>query len=865
MKNIERKIILGLELAEAPKEITDPLGTSRMGSAAFLDFLEPHCGIVPAQQSQIERLAAFMGVLADNKERFPSYRASWVNAPLAVAKRMLDWVDAWYLHGWEGMDPLTDSATPCGDVLRIVELMSIEQESRASVAPGVGQRLLAVARSLEEGVRVPVSIIEIVDGREDWPTAWLRVFNHLPCNWKTWPPRASSPDVSVMKFDSSIAAARALGNHSFFGTSCGKTVFLYEDDSSLRDEVLLDTGRPQTGTRGKETGNPVSQIFPLALSLYRDPPDMKDWLGFLSLPVCPLGAMRYDLARTIAKTGGIKGEKWQKAIDHARDAWIEKGRTGESFDEFVSDWLPQTRYSDTSFPRAVILEIAGRVAGHLCSRDDDLEVDTALQRIAAFTRAIELLGASYNTVNWSIVEEILAIVQASGRENADNRREAGSEPVWRKPGAIIEPCDTLVWYLPRIPDQTKAWPWSAAEMKFLSRCGCSFPELSVMSARQFKVAQRVIALVKGKIILVSMSGNERQSLAELVLSGSNGDKSFAVLSGEKRILSGEFPETTSVKARPLPRLGRWWDVKTNLSPAGDWACSFTALDDFLERPAKWLLKYRAGIRNGSVLSLPDVPQFTGTCAHKMIETFFADFGDKALTLGKEEYNRWYDEAFPVVIEQLAFPLLSADMAHARITFSKRLNSSILALRDFLRRVDARNIRFEERVGGNCFEASFKGFADLVFENGEGLTGIIDMKYSHWMNIFRKKLETDTDIQLTIYAELWRQGHGEIPETAYWLFPKEKLLARNDSFYPGAITLSTGSSHEDRIDMIADTVAWRNAQLAEGRIEVVCDATQKLVDAGKETSEEPPAGALALGDSNDGFDDYLGLYGWSDLA
>ncbi len=863
MKKTDRKIIFGLDIDGSPKDLGDSLFTSRMGPTGFLGFLETHCGIVSLQQSQIERIAAFMGILAENESVFPSYHESWLNAPLASAKRMLEWIDAWYLYGWDGSE--TAPAGTDGDVRRIRELMLIERESRSVVVPGTGQRLLGVARALLDGVHVPISCVEIVDDKEDWPVSWLRVFDTLPCNWRSWHIKDTSPQVSVVAFDSSVASARALGDPLFFGELSGKTCRLFEDDSSLRDEVLFDTGRPQTGTRGSVTAGPASQILPLALALYRDPPDMKDWLGFLSLPVCPLGNMRHALARSIAESGGINGEKWQEAIGAARSSWIDKGRTGESFDDFLTGWLPETRYSDKAFPRSVINEIANRVAKYLRSIDDGLDTDNSLQRISSFTRSIGLLGPLFETVNWSIIEDILSIVQSTGGADSGNRREAGSGPVWRMPGAMTEPCDTLVWYMPQTSIPVSIWPWSNDEKKFLSRSGCTFPDLAAMSSRPLKVLRRLISLVNKRIILALSSGHGAPSLAELVLSGNGGSTFEMIVSGEENILTGNARDTVLIKALPLPMLTRWWNIKMNLVPESGWNCSFTALDDFLGRPAKWLLKYKAGIRKGSALSLPDTSRFTGTCAHKMIEDFFATFKDDTLSKGTDEYHRWFDGAFPVVLEQLGFPFLSADAVHERIAFENRLRSSILSLCNFLRIIGARHIRFEERVTGEGFDASFKGYVDLIFENSEGRTGIIDMKYSPWLKIFRDKMKSDTDIQLTIYAELWRQTHGELPETAYWLFPKEKLIARNDAFYTGSVMVSSGSSHEDRFGMIAESVDWRKAQLAEGRIEVVCNMTDALVDAGTETGEESPEGGLPLGETNDGFDDYISLYGWSDMA
>ena len=93
----ERTIILGIDFDGAPVQGDDPLFVSRMGPKSFLDFLEIHSGLIPVHSSPIERIASFLAVLQENKGNFPFYADSWEKAPFASAKRMLEWIDAWYI------------------------------------------------------------------------------------------------------------------------------------------------------------------------------------------------------------------------------------------------------------------------------------------------------------------------------------------------------------------------------------------------------------------------------------------------------------------------------------------------------------------------------------------------------------------------------------------------------------------------------------------------------------------------------------------------------------------------------------------------------------------------------------------------
>ncbi|MDA3941590.1 MAG: hypothetical protein PF693_20165, partial [Spirochaetia bacterium] len=110
MTKTERTIILGIDFDGAPVQTSDPLFVNKIGPLTFLDFLEIHSGLIPVQTSQLERIASFMAVLREHRGEFSFYEESWTRTPFNAARRMLEWIDAWYLHGWNGeMEYPTDS------------------------------------------------------------------------------------------------------------------------------------------------------------------------------------------------------------------------------------------------------------------------------------------------------------------------------------------------------------------------------------------------------------------------------------------------------------------------------------------------------------------------------------------------------------------------------------------------------------------------------------------------------------------------------------------------------------------------------------------------------------------------------------
>lgn len=865
MNKSVRTIILGLDLDGAPIETNDPLFVQRMGPSAFLDFLEIHCGIVTETMTKIERIAVFLGILAENIGRFPSFQKSWMNAPFATARRLLEWIDTWYLSGWNGTIQVFTATGMPEEVVRIHELAFLESSAGDRLGAGIGKRLLKVAAALRSGIGLPLASVEILDDMNDWPIAWQRMFALLPCSWKSFSENNNSPTVSIFQFDSALSAGRYLASMYEQISMDVKTCCIYEADSTIMDEILFDTGRPQTGSRGASGADSASQILPLALSLHRNPPNMSILLSFLSLPICPVGHLRIKLARTIAASGGIFGDAWNEAIEDERTKIIEKGHDPAKLDLFLKEWIPDERYGDFSFPRRVLLEKTALVLQYLENLGTSIDVTAAISRTILFHKTLNLLGPTYENLNWSIIEDILAMVASVRNTNILNRSEAGALRVWDKPGAVCSPCENLVWYMPKPSNLPVDFPWSMSEKNLLSTHGCVFSSLFERSSRSLRIARRVLNLAAKNIVLILPSVRSELSLAELILRYAKERFVIQDISGDTHILRNSLPKLEPVKYLPLPKLNRWWKIPVDAGPSDKWKNSYSQTQQFITRPAQWLLERKAKIQAGTILSLPDLPTYTGTCAHRLVEALFFDFNKQAIFLSVTDYDAWFEKTFPLVLEKFAYPYTSNDAVHERVNFHDRLHSSVRTLCQFLKEIKAINIQLEQRLEGDILGAYFIGSADLVFDTPSGKSGIIDMKYSGWIDGFIEKLQTDTDIQLTIYAELFQKMKNILPETAYWLFPREKLVARNSVFYPGAVIASSRRDHQTRLSMIAKSIEWRKKQIAAGRIEVVSVATTDLVEVGKAVTEFAPPGSLPKAEPYDAFDQYLDVYGWSEMS
>ena len=239
---------------------------------------------------------------------------------------------------------------------------------------------------------------------------------------------------------------------------------------------------------------------------------------------------------------------------------------------------------------------------------------------------------------------------------------------------------------------------------------------------------------------------------------------------------------TPISRIRLPAPKRWWKIPRSVCPEPGWRASYSQMDKLLQRPAQWVLEHKARIRTSAILSVTDRDTLAGTFAHALVQRCIETFGARATRLKETEFAAWYALAFESLLASQGAPWLEPGAAQEQLRLRESLRTSIGALLSQLRAANAVTLESEKELEGVLFGIPFKGSADIVLKNGFNRHAIIDMKNSHWLDGYRDMLERDADIQLTIYAELYRQDSGAEAEAVYYLIPKEKLLARESSIF-----------------------------------------------------------------------------------
>jgi len=868
-------ILFGLNLDGTAPRTAEGLGRLAVGPRGLLEFLELHTGLYAAPVSHIERLASFLSALKASQADLPSYATSFEADPFATAACLLGWLDAWRLHGWDG--GLPEGAPP-----RLRELVMAARRAGGRVAPSEGERFARVAEAIGGGAKLPPLSLELCEREEDYPKAIRRVLHLLGGHEREYHPMAeptsdlgklqaflsggARPEFSgdgslrLLAPKTGLGAARLLASGALDG------LVIADGGSGLWDEACLSQNRPRPACFASSPNRPALQVLPLALALLRDPLDAESLLAFLSHPLCPIGYAGRFFARALADDGGMGGPSWQKALEAAARSYEKFGNDPARIEALLAQWIPSKRYPPEELPLEALASTAGSVAQRfqaLLHRADPAPspaeseaYESAIGQCGLFRRSLELIAASYGKLPYALVQDLLSSASEAMGKRPEGFRELGADDWVGAPGALAEAVPHLVWLLPAKPSSPEPWPWSRAEIAALSSCGLALPELSALNARLEGDWARAACLATESLsIILPPEGEESHPL--LLLLGSIAPALEREDREARSLLEGGKGESR-IERVGLPRAGRWWKLGSSVAPDGEWKSSYSQIQTFIDRPAQWVLEYKARLETSDILSMPERRAMAGSFAHALAQDCIDAFGARAADLGEKEFSAWYEKAFDRILGERGSVWLEAGALQDQLRLRSSLQSSLRSLFGQLRSLDVVKLESEKRLRGKLFGASYEGAADIVLETGKGQRAILDMKNSYWRAGYEAKLALDTDIQLTIYAELYRQEAQVRPETAYFLIPLERTLARESSIFVDALRVESGSTAAERLEKLGASVEWRRALLEKGEVEVVC-----LDTAGAEDSAKGPEKGLPLQEPFDEYDPFVGIYGWGE--
>ena len=161
----------------------------------MLEVLETQLGLrVPAVHPS-EAAFSYLKYLRDSNSPDRFYRRSLDVDEVNVARTLLDWREQWYEAGWDG-------TFPDGAPGRLADMAAVEGLAVDCVPPSVGERLRRVAETLSERT-TQIERVELHTPFEDFPHAWQRVLEVLPCT-----PSPSLEIAALAPADSDLACVQ---------------------------------------------------------------------------------------------------------------------------------------------------------------------------------------------------------------------------------------------------------------------------------------------------------------------------------------------------------------------------------------------------------------------------------------------------------------------------------------------------------------------------------------------------------------------------------------------------------------------------------------------------------------------------------
>ncbi|HET6149140.1 MAG TPA: PD-(D/E)XK nuclease family protein, partial [Polyangia bacterium] len=313
--------------------------------------------------------------------------------------------------------------------------------------------------------------------------------------------------------------------------------------------------------------------------------------------------------------------------------------------------------------------------------------------------------------------------------------------------------------------------------------------------------------------LAARMGGQRADLVRVNLGAR--EVLHATSSSLSSSLVGTPIQTEDKPATPLPPSSAEWCLAPGLLARGDRA-SATSLEMFLGCPLRWTLHYRAGLRAGSLVSLPEDNTLHGTLGHRLVELLhrqgaFALDGDalRARTLAT------LDDVLPREGATLLLPGRRGELAQLRA----QLSTAVVRLADLLHRskLDIVDVEKEERVDwqGRALE----GHLDLLLRNRAKEDVVLDLKWGG-VTYHSDKLKKGTAVQLAIYAYLRKTATRAraFPAVAYFSLSRGLSLATDARTFDGTRVVP-GDDPETTWRRTEVTLRMIERHLDQGRVPV----------------------------------------------
>lgn len=855
----------------------DRIGLADLGPNGLLQLLEIHLGLGGIWPSTAARAVAYRTALQASLSPDRFYAASFAADELGTSAELLRWRDGLFMAGWDGRGHASFGH-------RLGDLAAVEAVVPDEMKCSTGERLQRVAAALESR-SVPIESLPVVDSEVSFPLAWRRLLRKLGAKFDEQIPQADSssdlaklqagllelvagkpvspvkgkPDgsVRVVRSETRLLAGRWVAE--ILRRSSDSALLLAEHHGEMLDHILESAGLARNGFATPSAFRPSLQVLPLALALIWEPLDIHAALEFLLHPVCPVPRYaREQLAEQMARSPGLYRASFGRAIADIREHYGDRGAEVEERTDF---WL-FTRRHDASqgAPTGMLAERAEALGDFFVRRMGATESEARAAFAAAHQQCVAVLhalrqleGAGRIRLGPVQLRKLVSQATSIGTTNPQRFAELGCTGFSDSPGAVIDPYDHVLWWQFSVPPNSGQPPWTRAETAALAAAGVEIQSSAARLDAKMRSSLRPVLSARRELTLVLPPASEENHPLWQLIKRLLPDLGVQEL--EPLLLQSD-PELgiRKIARKPLPARRRWWTLPAGSVPLQAGRFSFTSLDQYLNNPAQWVLGYAAALKPSRLLSVADLFTLSGSVGHRVVERLFSR--DDALSMSDESLVRWIPGVLEeIVLSEAAIFLLPEHRARMRHLRDVVLRT-VVELRRHVREAGAVRVGVERPLEGSFRGGQLMGYADLVLTFGTGEQAIVDLKWSGGRK-YPDKLASNRHLQLVIYGGLLEQGTGKWPRYAYYLLEAARMLTHDREVFARA-QVSAPQEPQTLPQLwkrFEKTWDWRNAQLRDGRIELVFDDI--------ETDDVQPDGLLEIETLSPQYNPYLNLSGWAE--
>jgi hypothetical protein len=802
-----------LTALDDPASLPGYLGHACLGPGELLRDLELRLGIAgdpPVPALRIAKWAERMNRLAPFG-RF--YSMSFGLDPLGTARAVLDLRDQLIEATWTG------ASVPNGGS-RLDALSELELLTEPILPPGVGDRIVSIARHLGSRPLRVYEELSLAEPGELWPACWRRVFSLLEqagtvVRVAVHDLPGASPDTDLGRVQRALRVGLLPEGETVHGDGtfvlvtaptsweaarataailarlpADRTVVVREHDVSALDGAAEAHGLDTQGWTSRSPWRGAVQVLPLALELAFEPKDPYRALELLTLPAGPFrGAAGYRLTRALLQSPGVGSPAWESAkaeLDKLPEAaW--GARITEWFEEKGAD--PVAGASKTA-----LLTVSERVRAWCLSRIASTPDDVTMKAAAAYAAGMEAALESDPRSTFSLVEvrRLVASILGSGTTVELQRERAGRVDHVSRAGGLRIPRENVVWWSFVDGGHARAaLPWRREELGALAKAGVHFVDPALRLAACANDWRRAILAATARVIVVAPSSSCGTGLAAHPLWDeitartrmTDADRIRITVRTQDLLSPGtalppfERPPLRPVPIAPLPGGHPEWNLPPDSQLSTD-HFSASGLNAFLACPLQWGLGYAGGLRSGGQ-TLARGHRLNGSLGHRLVECLH-QHGDFDLS-EESAFSTRAEAELARLIESEGAVLLRVGMAFERQQLERQLVSAVTELFRILRQASLRIVTVEEKLDVPWGKRSLHGRLDLLVAGPEGDEGILDMKWGY--SNYRDQLRAGRALQLATYAfARGTQKNAEPPHVAYFSLSRGRLLAASTSFW-----------------------------------------------------------------------------------